>query len=137
MCGVIPINGCGCTGGGRRGQRESLPSILRDDSRPSVKTIMKTLSELAALLGLELAQGDGAGVLRGVAGIPAAGCEDLVFAEDEQALAQAQGSNAGAVLTTAALAAQVKGTKPMLIAKQPRLEFARAARALRVESVGS
>src|SRR6478752_765917 len=93
---------------------------------------MKTLSELAALLGLELAHGGG-GVLRGVAGIPAAGQEELVFAEDEQALAMAQASNAGAVLTTAALAAQVKGTKPVLTAKQPRLEFARAARALRGE----
>ena len=94
---------------------------------------MKTLSDLAALLGLELAHGDGAGVLRGVAGIPAARREELVFAEDEQALALALASNAGAVLTTAALAAQVKGTKPVLTAKQPRLEFARAARALRGE----
>ena len=94
---------------------------------------MKTLSELAALLGLELEQGDGAGLLRAVAGIPVAGDKELVFAEDEQALALAHASNAGAVLTTAALAAQVKGTKPVLIAKQPRLEFARAARALRRE----
>ena len=92
---------------------------------------MKTLSELAELLGLHLEQGDGAAVVRAVAGIPGAGQEELVFAEDEQALAMAQASNAGAVLTTAALAAQVKGTKPVLTAKQPRLEFARAAQALR------
>jgi len=92
---------------------------------------MKKLSELAALLGLEVAQGDGAGMLRGVAGIPVAGREELVFAEDEQALAQSLASDAGAVLTTSTLAAQVKGTKAVLTAKQPRLEFARAARALR------
>src|SRR5664279_4127576 len=92
---------------------------------------MKTLSELAALLGLQLEHGDGAVVLRAVAGIPVAGSEDLVFAEDEQALALAHASNADAVLTTPALAAQVKGSKPVLTAKQPRLEFARAARALR------
>jgi UDP-3-O-[3-hydroxymyristoyl] glucosamine N-acyltransferase len=95
---------------------------------------MKTILELAGLLGLELEHGDGAGFLRGVAGIPAAGHEDLVFAEDEQALALAHASNAGAVLTTAALAANVKGAKSVLIAKQPRLEFARAARALRPEA---
>ena len=92
---------------------------------------MKTLSELAALLGLEDPGDGGETQLHAVAGSRSAGPETLVFAEDADALSAALASRAGAVVTTPALAAQVAGQKPVILAKQPRLQFARAARLLR------
>jgi len=92
---------------------------------------MKTLSELANLLGLE-APGDGGETqIHAVAGSHSAGPDALVFAEDGDALSAALASRAGAVVTTPALAAQVAGQKPVIVAKQPRLQFARSARLLR------
>ena len=92
---------------------------------------MKTLKELAALLGLEAPGEGGETLIRVVAGSGTAGPDALVFAEDGDALSAALASQAAAVVTTPALAAQVAGVKPVILAKQPRLQFARAARLLR------
>lgn len=92
---------------------------------------MKPLSELAILLGLELRNGGGDRAIRSVASSHAAGPDALVFAEEAEALKAALASAAGAVLTTAALAGHVADDKPLLIAKYPRLQFARAAQLLR------
>lgn len=54
----------------------------------------------------------------------------LVFAEDEVAFEQALASNAAAVIVTDELASKVETSKPLLITRQPRLGFARAARLL-------
>jgi UDP-3-O-[3-hydroxymyristoyl] glucosamine N-acyltransferase len=91
---------------------------------------MKTLSELAKALGLELRNGRGEGVIRLVASSATADEDAIVFAEEEAALRAAFASAAGAVLTTAKLLELVEGDKPVLIARQPRLEFARAAKLL-------
>lgn len=90
---------------------------------------MKTLSELANALGLEL-RNDGEVSIRRVASSESAGEDAIVFAEDEAALKVAFASAAGAVLTTARLFDQVETVKPVLVARQPRLEFARAAKLL-------
>jgi len=55
----------------------------------------------------------------------------LVFAEDEAALNDALLSGAGAVLVTEALAEGAGSVKPLLVMRQPRLGFARAALLLR------
>ncbi|HVJ07739.1 MAG TPA: UDP-3-O-(3-hydroxymyristoyl)glucosamine N-acyltransferase [Acidisarcina sp.] len=92
---------------------------------------MKSLSELAALLDLELQNGAGNPEIRSVSSSKTAGPNALVFAEDEESLQTAFSSGAAAVLTTAALAAQVPGGKPLLVGKHPRLHFAQAAALLR------
>jgi UDP-3-O-[3-hydroxymyristoyl] glucosamine N-acyltransferase len=86
-----------------------------------------TLKELARELSLEL-HGDPSVEVGGVASIASARVSDLVFAEDEAALQSALTSSAGAVIARAASSASGQnGTKPVLIAKDPKLAFARAA----------
>lgn len=59
--------------------------------------------------------------------------KSLVFAETAEALDQALGSAAGAVLTSAPLADAIASPeKTLLVVSEPRLAFARAARLLRV-----
>ena len=72
-----------------------------------------------------------------VASPVAAGPTSLLFAEDESSLQAAQSSAAAAVLTTALLAAKLpaSGAGPvLLVCRQPKLLFARAARLLRAAS---
>lgn len=91
---------------------------------------MMRLSEIAVVIGAELRGGDDATVGR-VASAARAEQDSLVFAEDEAALREALDSQAAAVLVTTELAGTADSTKPLLIMRQPRLGFARAARLLR------
>jgi UDP-3-O-[3-hydroxymyristoyl] glucosamine N-acyltransferase len=61
-----------------------------------------------------------------------AGPDAIVFAEDVNSLRQALETQAGAIITSAKLAEEAGPQIPLLIAKQPKLAFARAARAMQV-----
>ena len=88
-----------------------------------------TIRELAARLDAQV-KGDGSLQLRGVASARTATSHDLVFAEDDETLAEALTSAAGAVI--AGKAAAGRGTtKPLLLVEHPRLAFARAEQILR------
>jgi len=77
--------------------------------------------------------GDATVTLTGVSSLQSASPGDLVFVEDEKNLRLALQSGASAVIT-GELAGEFAGkkpvSKPLLIAKQPRLAFARAAQLL-------
>lgn len=103
-------------------------------------TGMQTLVQLAAALGAELAQGKSRTAdtpVTGVNSIAAATAEQLVFAEDAATLNEAIQSKAAAVITSPKLATDAFGDKPLLIATQPKLAFARAARVLRAPDAPS
>ena len=85
----------------------------------------RRLKELASFLDVPLI-GDAKLDLTGVASLQSAGPEDLVFVEDAKHLNLAMASNAGAVLA-GEFARNGTHAKPVLIAPQPRLAFARAA----------
>jgi UDP-3-O-[3-hydroxymyristoyl] glucosamine N-acyltransferase len=91
---------------------------------------MLQLREIAASIGAEISGSGDAAVTR-VASIALADGDSLVFAEDEAALREALDSKAAAVLVTAELAGQAGEAKPLLVMRQPRLGFARAAQLLR------
>ncbi|MGH9545745.1 MAG: UDP-3-O-(3-hydroxymyristoyl)glucosamine N-acyltransferase [Terriglobales bacterium] len=78
--------------------------------------------------------GDGAVEISGIASISHATSGDLVFVEDEKSLHLALASPAAAVIAgefaEAALAKGKSKSKPLLIARHPRLAFARVARLL-------
>jgi UDP-3-O-[3-hydroxymyristoyl] glucosamine N-acyltransferase len=82
------------------------------------------LAELASSAGARLI-GDGDTLISGLASIATATSEDMVFVEDERLLADALQSQAGAVIA-GEFAVNAKG-KPLLIARNPRLAFARVA----------
>lgn len=84
-----------------------------------------SLADVAKAAGARLL-GDGATNITGVATISSATPEDLVFVEDPQLLTEALQSSAAAIITGEA-GADVAGGKPLLIAANPRLAFARAA----------
>jgi len=87
-----------------------------------------SLRSIAESLQAELI-GDGAVEVSGIASIPRATPADLVFVEDEKHLSLALQSHAAAVI--AGKFAEAKPTsKPLLISRQPKLTFARAARLL-------
>lgn len=89
------------------------------------------LSQLAEALGAELRPRDGGDCeIAGVSGAHGATPQSLVFAEDATSLAAALASSAGAVAVSPKLAHAATG-KPLLLAPQPRLLFAQAARLLR------
>src|SRR5277367_6136876 len=88
------------------------------------------LREIAASIGAEI-RGNGDAAVTRVASIALADADSLVFAEDETALREALDSQAAAVLVTAELARQAGEAKPLLVMRQPRLGFARAAKLLR------
>jgi UDP-3-O-[3-hydroxymyristoyl] glucosamine N-acyltransferase len=88
----------------------------------------RSLSEIAQFTGGEIL-GDGNFTVRGIASIGSATGRDLVFVEDERKLAEALRSRAGAVIA-GSFCKQQELSKPILIAKQPRLAFARAAELL-------
>ncbi len=84
-----------------------------------------TATEIADRIGARLI-GDGDAEITGVASLESATAHDLVFVEDEERLAAALGSSAGAVVA-GEFAAKTGAAKPLLIAAHPKLAFARAA----------
>lgn len=92
-----------------------------------------TLRDLAANLGCRLL-GDGGVTVTSVSSLQSAGAESIVFVEDAKHLEAAFASAAAAVI--AGKFAAEAAHKPLLIAAQPRLAFARAARLLR-DSAGT
>jgi UDP-3-O-[3-hydroxymyristoyl] glucosamine N-acyltransferase len=91
-----------------------------------------TLSQLAGLLGAEVDRAQADPIITGVSRISGAQPGSLVFAEDEISFAAAVLSSAAAVLVSSQTAgASTHGSKPVLLAVQPRLAFARAAVLLR------
>ncbi len=91
---------------------------------------MIRVKDIAASIGAAVRGNDDVAIVR-VASTAQAMPDALVFAEDEAALSDALLSDAGAVLVTEELAEGVGGAKPLLVMRQPRLGFARAARLLR------
>jgi UDP-3-O-[3-hydroxymyristoyl] glucosamine N-acyltransferase len=87
------------------------------------------LHELAGRIGARVV-GDGTVRIVSLASIESATPDALVFAQDERRLPQALASAAGAVLTGEFAGAQGVTAKPLLVAANPRLAFARAAAAL-------
>jgi UDP-3-O-[3-hydroxymyristoyl] glucosamine N-acyltransferase len=69
--------------------------------------------------------------ITGVAGAKTASTTELVFAENAEALQEALASQAAAVIVAPDVTSSGDPGKPLLIARQPRLAFARAARILR------
>jgi UDP-3-O-[3-hydroxymyristoyl] glucosamine N-acyltransferase len=89
------------------------------------------LKDIAASIRAEVRGNDDVAIVR-VASTAQATPDSLVFAEDEAALSDALLSGAGAILVTEELAGRAGGgVKPLLVMRQPRLGFARAARLLR------
>jgi UDP-3-O-[3-hydroxymyristoyl] glucosamine N-acyltransferase len=89
----------------------------------------RRLSEIAHATGARVI-GDERIEISGVASIASANGSDLVFVEDEKHLASAFDSKAAAVVA-GTFAENNNSPKPLLIAANPRLAFARAARLLR------
>jgi UDP-3-O-[3-hydroxymyristoyl] glucosamine N-acyltransferase len=87
------------------------------------------LAEVAKAAGARLV-GDGTREVGGIASIASATADDVTFVEDERRLEEALASAAGAVIT-GEFAANTKTSKPLLVAKQPRLAFIRAVRLIR------
>ena len=85
----------------------------------------RSLKDLAEQVGGR-ALGNARVDLTGVSNIGSAAPGDLVFVEDEKHLRRALESCASAVVAGEFAAAETR-TKPLLIASQPRLAFARAA----------
>ena len=81
---------------------------------------MKTLTELAALLGLELGQGGGDADCACVAGSGCGRDDALVFAEDRATLSRWRRVARWCGVTTPALAAQVAGLKPVMTWRNSR-----------------
>ena len=88
--------------------------------------MLHPIAEIAKQIEAHLV-GDGAIEVSGIASPNSATSRDLVFAEDTEILATALQSKAAAVIT-GEFAEANKARKPLLIAKQPRIAFARAAR---------
>ncbi|HXE89651.1 MAG TPA: UDP-3-O-(3-hydroxymyristoyl)glucosamine N-acyltransferase [Terriglobales bacterium] len=88
-----------------------------------------SLKEIAEAAGAKLV-GNAALEIGGVAAIPTAEPDDLVFAESEALLEEALASRAGAVVT-GEFGASAKTNKPLLISPKPRLAFIRAAAFIR------
>ncbi|MGA8531592.1 MAG: UDP-3-O-(3-hydroxymyristoyl)glucosamine N-acyltransferase [Acidobacteriaceae bacterium] len=88
------------------------------------------LSQVAQALDAELRLRGADVEVEGVTGAPAATPQTLVFAEDAQSLASALGSRAASIILSPKLAEIAPG-KSLLVAAQPRLAFAQAARLLR------
>jgi len=97
---------------------------------------MARLKEIADSIGAEL-RGSANVSVAGVASAEKADAGSLVFAEDEVAFKQALGSSAAAILVTAEIAQMASSDKPLLVMKQPRLGFARAARLLRSQEAST
>lgn len=88
-----------------------------------------TLSQIAAALGAELRLTGADVEVQDVSAARTATSASLVFAEDAQSLAAALASHAAAVIVSPKLQPSGSG-RSLLIAAQPKLTFARAARIL-------
>jgi len=97
------------------------PNVYKDAMKRSLRSVAESLQ--AQLVG------NGTVEVSGIASIPRATPEDLVFVEDEKHLHLALESRAGAVI--AGKFAAKPSPKPLLIADYPKLAFARAAKLLR------
>jgi UDP-3-O-[3-hydroxymyristoyl] glucosamine N-acyltransferase len=86
--------------------------------------VKRSLQEVAEFLQASLI-GDGAVPITGIASLLGAGPGDLVFVEDRKNLSSALSSKAAAVIA-GEFAVNGNYAKPVLIASQPRLAFARA-----------
>jgi UDP-3-O-[3-hydroxymyristoyl] glucosamine N-acyltransferase len=95
----------------------------------------RALKEVAEFLGVTLI-GDERTEVAGIASLQSAEPGDLIFVEDARDLSQALASKATAVIA-GEFAANGSHSKPVLIARQPRLAFARAAEWLRAEPEGA
>lgn len=91
----------------------------------------RSVRDIAIRCGAEL-RGDGDILISGIASIASARRGELVFAGDEQKLEQAIASSAAAVIV-GEFAREAAASKPLLIVKDPRLAFARAATLFRQE----
>ncbi len=87
-----------------------------------------TLRDLAEKLNCRLL-GDGNIAVTTVSSLHSAGAESLVFVDEPKHLDAALASSASAVIA-GEFAAKASASKPLLIAAQPRLAFARAAKLL-------
>ena len=92
----------------------------------------RSLQEIAGAVEVRL-QGDPSVQVSGVASIASATQDDLVFVEDEKYFMPALESQAGAIIA-GEFAARAQSNKPLLIASQPKLAFARAARFLQKDA---
>jgi UDP-3-O-[3-hydroxymyristoyl] glucosamine N-acyltransferase len=92
-----------------------------------------TLHQLARELGVETGGATLDPMLTDVSSISRATAQSLVFAEDEDSLEAALSGPAGAVV--AGPQAASTSSKPLLLSRQPRLVFARAAHLLRDSAV--
>ncbi len=93
----------------------------------------RTLQQIAEAVGARLI-GNARAEVTAVASIESASRDDLVFVEDEKHLAAALQSQAGAIIA-GDFAASASHNRPLLISDHPKLAFARAARALRQQSL--
>jgi UDP-3-O-[3-hydroxymyristoyl] glucosamine N-acyltransferase len=96
------------------------------------KWLMMNLSQIVYALAAELRAPAGApdpGIAR-VAAIRLAGPDALVFAEDAASFAAALASSAAAIIVPRPLADSAATARPLVIARQPKLAFARAAQLL-------
>ncbi len=93
----------------------------------------RTLGELAAKVDAQVRPAGAASLCVGrVASVRDAAADTLVFASDARMLAAALTSQAGAIVTTRKLADEAAaGERPLLLADQPKLAFALAAKLLR------
>lgn len=89
------------------------------------RAMKRALREVAEFLKAHLV-GDGQAEVTGVASLESAKAGDLVFVEDARHLARALDSGASAVIA-GEFAGRSAQKKPILIAAEPRLAFARAA----------
>jgi UDP-3-O-[3-hydroxymyristoyl] glucosamine N-acyltransferase len=90
-----------------------------------MSAMKRPVEEMGRLLGARLL-GDGQTMVSGIASLASAGDGDLIFVEDAKHLAQALQSRAAGVIV-GEFAAATTSSKPLLIVKNPRLAFARAA----------
>jgi UDP-3-O-[3-hydroxymyristoyl] glucosamine N-acyltransferase len=91
------------------------------------------LIQLAELLHAELHHAADIEII-GVASIGTATENEIVFVEDTALLAEALASKAAAVIVSAKIAENHPSAKPLLVAQQPKLAFARTARLLSTET---
>jgi len=96
---------------------------------------MKTLQQIAEAVGARLI-GDGSRRVSRVSSIESASPDDLVFVDDEKHLDAALRSHAVAIIA-GEFASSVVSERPLLISDQPKLAFARAARALQLPANGA
>jgi UDP-3-O-[3-hydroxymyristoyl] glucosamine N-acyltransferase len=99
------------------------------------RAMKRALKEVAEFLGVALV-GDGRAQVTGISSLESAKAGDLVFVEDAKHLARALDSAATAVIA-GEFADRSAQKKPILIAPQPRLAFARAATFLRGDAADS